>query len=73
MKKTKQFLLLFLPILAITFIGMSLCNIISVVMTGMIYGFGDVHTMLLELPYLLYFILSLIISLLIFWIILKKK
>lgn len=63
--------LLFLYSFLIIFLGMTLTNIFSC----FIYGLqdGDVTSRIIELPYLLYVVFSLIISAVLFCLIFRKK
>lgn len=58
----KSFCILLLQIFLITFSGFVLCNVINVAIKGLFGGFDLFLKQLLDLPYLLYFAFSLIIS-----------
>ena len=60
----KSFCILLLQTFLITFSGFVLCNVITIVINDFFSGFGLFFEQLLALPYLLYLIFSLIISLL---------
>ena len=58
----KSWFLLFLQTFAIVFAGFVLCNISAVAINDIFDGFGLFLEQLSNLPYLVYFIFSLIIS-----------
>ena len=60
----KSFCILLLQTFLITFSGFVLCNVITIVINDFFSGFSLFFEQLLALPYLLYLIFSLIISLL---------
>ena len=61
-KKRKNNLVLFLQFFGVLFVGFCLCNICSVAIGCIFNGFDVFLTRVIDLPYLLYLILSLIIS-----------
>ncbi|MBE6548009.1 MAG: hypothetical protein E7667_03920 [Ruminococcaceae bacterium] len=61
-KKRENKLVLFLQFFGVLFVGFSLCNICGVAIGCIFNGFDVFLTRVIDLPYLLYLILSLIIS-----------
>lgn len=70
--KKEGVLILFLQIFGTLFVGFSLCNIFAVTIDCLINGFDCFFLRLVELPYLIYLVFSLIISLVLLLIIHKK-
>jgi hypothetical protein len=61
--RMKGFCILFAQVFLITFTGFVLCNVINITINYLFADFASFVGQLLDLPYLLYFIFSLIISL----------
>ena len=79
-KHKKQFsrnvvnsILLFIASFVIVFIGFVLCNIFAITINCLFKGFDSFTIKLLELPYLLYLLFSLIFSIAFTLIIVKKS
>ena len=63
---------LFLQFLVVLFMGFCICNVLNIVIRCIFNGFDDFLLKIIDLPYLLYLIFSLIISLILIFIIRQK-
>ncbi len=72
-KNSKMGLLsLFLQFLVVLFMGFCICNVLGIVIRCIFNGFDDFLLRIIDLPYLLYLLFSLIISLILIFIIRQK-
>ena len=71
-KQKMGLLSLFLQFLAVLFVGFCVCNVLGIVIRCMFNGFDNFLLKIMDLPYLLYFLFSLIISLILIFIMRQK-
>ena len=72
-KSTKMGLLsLFFQFLAVLFMGFCMCSVLGIVVRCILNGFDDFLLRIIDLPYLLYLLFSLIISFILIFIIRQK-
>ena len=69
----KEWLILFLQLLGVLFAGIVLCNVVTVLINCISNGFARFLPQIIQLPYLLYFIFSLILSLVLTLIVWCKR
>ena len=63
---------LFLQFLTVLFMGFSICSVLGIVIRCIFNGFDDFLLKIIDLPYLLYLLFSLIISFILLFIIRQK-